>query len=182
MKIQDIHQLNKQITAMTKLYMTQVNGHKTQLSNKKANTAKLQACNRDSEEKVGAAKARYTKGIDKLKKVISLSKEQSQLAKRSLQLCEGEEGGAKGRKIKRKGKQEARKIRRAKRTMHKKSAKKEVKKQMKVKEKAKMKKKEAKKIAKKMKKDKKKLSPKCKTCLKITKAEQKLLGADCKAC
>merc|ERR1712072_1175729 len=76
MKIQDIHQLNKQITA------------KTKLSNKKANTAKLQACNRDSEEKVGAAKARYTKGLDKLKKVISLSKEQSQLAKRSLQLCE----------------------------------------------------------------------------------------------
>jgi len=45
-----------------------------------------------------------------------------------------------------------------------------------------LKKKEAMQVAKKMKNAGKKLAPKCKSCMKLTKKEQKLLGVDCKAC
>jgi len=147
----------------------------------------LGQCEKSKYAALLAAKKKYGLGIKGLSKKIALANTQSQLAKRGLQLCEKKSAGATARAANRVRKRTNRAVRRAKKKMNKKKKAKKAKALMKVKVKAKMKKKMkkkfAKKVAKKAKKlTKKKIAPKCKACMKLTKEEHKLLGADCKAC
>merc|ERR1712167_36790 len=99
---------------------------------------------------------------------IQLSNTQAQLAKRALQLCEKVKKGTSSKLAGMVERKTKRTVRRAKRKMHKK------------KRKAAMKKLITAKVTKKVSKlTKKKVSPKCKACMKLTKDEHKLLGADC---
>jgi len=187
MRVLEIRRLKAHLAAVTAKYKLTKKAHKKTIVEKKKGSNALNNCQRDKASSLQGARAGYTKHLDKLKKKIQKNNTQAQLAKRALQLCENRSKGSGGRATNRVKNRTKRAVRRAKRQMKKKAAKHEMKTALKAKLKTKikkqLKKKEAKKVAKKFKKlTKKKLSPKCKVCLKLTKAEHKLLGADCKAC
>merc|ERR1711934_321453 len=173
MKMQDMKKLKETLAKVTAKYHTTKTAHRKVLSEKKKGSDALNACNNAKTEALRQANAKYTKQLDKVKKKIQMTNTQSRLAKRALQLCENKSKGAKGRATNRVKRRTKRKVRSAKRAMHKKAQKQRMKRALKAKLKRKIKKK-LKKLT------KKKLSPKCKACMKLTKAEKKHLGVDCK--
>jgi len=157
------------------------------LKEKKKANVKFMNCQKDKAKKLRNARHRYRSSVDKLKTEIQTHLTQSELAKRALQLCEGKDRGSTARATARVARRENRAVNRAKRKMGEKSAEKNMEKVLKVKLEAKigskLKKEFEKKVAKKVGQlTKKKLSPKCKACVKLDEAEQKMLEVDCKTC
>jgi len=187
MKEIEIKKLKKALTKKDVDYAKLAVKHKKQNSGNKKAGDKLTACQRDARADKLIKSAASTKAKDKVKVRLQGIKTQADLAKRALQVCEKQTQGATARKEKRSAKREERRVRKAKKKMFKKSVAKikagVMKTKIKAKLKAKAEKKEAKTIAKKFKKKmKKSLSAKCKACVKLTKQDHALLGADCKAC
>jgi len=187
LKMKEIKMLKKRISKHKRKHKSFRKKIRKITKAKKKADVKFGKCEKDKATKLRNARHKYNTSIEKLKDTMQTTLTQSELAKRALQLCEQKERGASGRAAMRVARRENRAVRRAKRKMGEKKHEKEVEKQLKVKLEAKvtkkLKAKEAKDVAKKVEKlTNKKVSPKCKACLKLNEAEQKMVGADCKAC